>query len=95
MQSALIFFQVYLKSMHVLFISNEKTKRRQGETRINAKTVIEAETRFAFVETREASRVFAICGIAEGRAASAAIFRDVPGSHRARPQEREREKQYP
>lgn len=65
----------------VLFISSEKTKWRQRETRINAKTVIEAETRFAFVETREASRVFAICGIAEGRAASAAIFHDVPGSH--------------
>lgn len=57
-------------------------KRRQGETRINARIIIEAETRFAFVETRKTSRVFAICGIAEGRTASAAIFHDIPGSYR-------------
>jgi len=59
-------------------------KRNEDNARRNAKTIIEAETRFAFVETCETSRVFAICGIAEGRTTSAAIFHDVPGNNHAR-----------
>ena len=64
-------------------------KRNEGNARRNAKTVIEAETRFAFVEICETSRVFAICGIAEGRATSAAIFHEVPGNNRARAREKD------
>jgi len=56
----------------------------EGDVQINAKTIIEAETRFAFEEIREISRVFAICGTAEGRAVSAAIFYVIRRSYRAR-----------